>query len=680
MVALLAFSMTAILAAQQLSPSAHITAAILDSDSHLIVAGVAYGPDLPTTAGTIQPAWPSTCVSNTALAECTHGFVAKIAPTANQVLWATYFGGNGADSIGALALAPDGSVFIAGTTSSKDLFAGLTGYQSRPAAIFVARIAADGDSILAGTYFGSDDQLGAMLLDAAGNVYISGDAYSNPFPTTPSAYRQTYSPSACGVSPDQFVAKLDPSLTTLMLSTLLGTPGGVVPSVVELGADGTIYVAGTSGYERAGPCPARPTLTRLAPDARSAIFSVQIDPGAVPLGGYVLAVDAAGNAYLEGDTWNSPPPWHGVIWKVAPNGTLAESQPIDGSIDRLLVDPSGEVVAVGTASPSDLAITPGAVASCDGIPAAQASEVSPEDFYVARLNSPDLSYSYAGFLNSATALLIGPDLVLTFNPYTTTLTWALIPAGPPPSGTVTCVANAANFEGFGPLVPGESVALFGRDIGPEDPVSAQFDQDGNLTGDLGGISVSFDGVMAPLLFAGPDQIDAIVPFESPTAGQIHTEIRRDGAVVSAFDKTAGLTNVGIFRNFASGLSPLTSSFPLAAINQDGSVNGPDNPSPSGSVVTLYSTGFGPLANEAVDRTHPRLRSSYPVVPISVTVDGQPATIEFIGNAPTPVQGVFQLSIRLPGSLPSETSGSADISVTAGKPHNQSADGGAIWIR
>ena len=149
-------------------------------------------------------------------------------------MWATFWAGDGTDAIWALAIAPDGNLMIGGTTTSKNLLPNLGGYQAKPASLFVAKLSADGKSILAGTYFGGDgaDFLAALRLDRASNIYIAGNADSAVFPTTPGAYQTNrgtappppgYAQCYAGPCTDQFVAKFDPSLTKLQFSTLFGT-------------------------------------------------------------------------------------------------------------------------------------------------------------------------------------------------------------------------------------------------------------------------------------------------------------------------------------------------------------------------------------------------------------------------------------------------------------------------
>src|SRR5215469_12646161 len=52
-------------------------------------------------------------------------------------------------------------------------------------------------------------------------------------------------------------------------------------------------------------------------------------------------------------------------------------------------------------------------------------------------------------------------------------------------------------------------------------------------------------------------------------------------------------------NAAPGIFQLPSGY-AAVVNQDGTINGPQNPAAIGSVVSLYVTGLGPLSPTPAD--------------------------------------------------------------------------------
>jgi uncharacterized protein (TIGR03437 family) len=88
------------------------------------------------------------------------------------------------------------------------------------------------------------------------------------------------------------------------------------------------------------------------------------------------------------------------------------------------------------------------------------------------------------------------------------------------------------------------------------------------------------------------------------------------------------------------------------VNQDYSFNTSANPVAAGDVVTLYGTGQGPL-NPVVATGAPGPSSApfpAPALPITMTVNGEPANVLFAGVAPELV-GVLQVNIQIPEDIP-----------------------------
>jgi hypothetical protein len=145
------------------------TAAAVDSAGYVYVAGYTDAFDLPAKSS-VQPRSSSV-----------EAYIAKINPSTGQLVYATYIGGSADDRAFALAVSPDGSVFIAGWTTSSNfprvLAAQSTLRGSRDA--FLLRLAPNGSALTFSTYFGGEasDQGNAIAL-AAGEVWLAGDTHS----------------------------------------------------------------------------------------------------------------------------------------------------------------------------------------------------------------------------------------------------------------------------------------------------------------------------------------------------------------------------------------------------------------------------------------------------------------------------------------------------------------------
>lgn len=108
------------------------------------------------------------------------------------LIYSTYLGGSNIDIANAIAVAPDNTAFIAGATFSSD-FPTVHALQPNdgggfdfPQDGFVAKISADGSTLLYSTYLGGNDQDAAagIAVDNFGDAYVTGYTHSSNFPVT----------------------------------------------------------------------------------------------------------------------------------------------------------------------------------------------------------------------------------------------------------------------------------------------------------------------------------------------------------------------------------------------------------------------------------------------------------------------------------------------------------------
>ena len=133
-------------------------------------------------------------------------------------------------------------------------------------------------------------------------------------------------------------------------------------------------------------------------------------------------------------------------------------------------------------------------------------------------------------------------------------------------------------------------------------------------------------------------------------GTTHIELRRAGTLLLALDRAVTPTHPAFFTT--NGLP----SGPLAALNQDGTVNSAVNPAAAGSIVSIFATGLGAMTPTPVDGSIPQAPGLRPTAPFSfqlfiVLAGGFVPEIDYIGNAPGLVQGAVQINFRLPSVTP-----------------------------
>ena len=215
------------------------------------------------------------------------------------------------------------------------------------------------------------------------------------------------------------------------------------------------------------------------------------------------------------------------------------------------------------------------------------------------------------------------------------------------------VLNAASLIS-GPVAPGELITLIGSGIGP---AISSLPAPSSSSTVLAGASLSIGGNAAPLLYAGPNQINAIVPYA--ISGQSSTQVflMNNGQLIAGFSLPVSAAAPGLFTVSGNGVGP------GAILNQDSTLNSPANPAARGSVLVLYATGAGAMNPTEVDGqiigNNPPLAS----LPVSVQIGGVAAQVQYAGAAPGLVAGVLQVNCVVPTNItPGE---SIPVSLTVG---------------
>jgi hypothetical protein len=240
------------------------------------------------------------------------------------LFYSTYLGGSGfaVDQARGIAVDAGGNAYVAGGTSSIDFPTTSGAFRAtandpteQTSDIFVTKLNPTGTALVYSTYLGGSDSEGAwgIAVDASGNAYVAGGTGSADFPTTAGAF-QTIGGG------DAFVAKLDPSGSTLLYSTYLGGSEGDGASAIAIDSTGNAYVAGatTSPDFPTTPGAFQPVFVGLPPQGLTGShndgFVAKLNAEgsglvyATFLGGSYdewpngIAVDAAGSAYITGTT------------------------------------------------------------------------------------------------------------------------------------------------------------------------------------------------------------------------------------------------------------------------------------------------------------------------------------------------------------------------------------------
>jgi uncharacterized protein (TIGR03437 family) len=196
---------------------------------------------------------------------------------------------------------------------------------------------------------------------------------------------------------------------------------------------------------------------------------------------------------------------------------------------------------------------------------------------------------------------------------------------------IGAVVDAASQSAV-PLSPGKIVVIYGAGLGAvQQPATSQF------TSSLGGTAVAFNGIPATILYTSDTQVAAVVPY-ALTGTTAQVTVAYQGETSEAFSLPVAPSAPSIFTSNQTGAGQ------AAAINAiDGTVNSAINPVKIGGYISLYATGEGQTTASA--GALPR-----PVLPVSITVGGIPATVQYAGGLQGQVAGLMQVNVQIPSGV------------------------------
>jgi uncharacterized protein (TIGR03437 family) len=229
-----------------------------------------------------------------------------------------------------------------------------------------------------------------------------------------------------------------------------------------------------------------------------------------------------------------------------------------------------------------------------------------------------------------------------------------------PKPVVTAIGNAASYA-TGGIAPGENIVIFGTGIGPATLASGTV-AGGFLSTTAGNTRVLFDGTPAPILYASATQTSVMVPYGINGRTTTNVIVEYSGAQSTALAYNVVAAAPGIYTLNQQGNGP------GAVLNQNGvTVNSASAPAARGSVISVYMTGEGQTNPAGVDGAIATSLKS-PVLPVTATINGAPATVTYAGSAPGLVSGAMQVNIMIPSNAP--TGGAIPLVVTVGTAPSQ----------
>ena len=314
----------------------------VDDIDRATVTGWTCSPDFPITPNAFDLDYNGEC----------DAFIFQLNTDGRALLYSTFLGGNSWDSVFAVSLDHAGWAIVAGESRSADFpttsNAFDTSYSGGNSDAFVARLSADGSTLVYSTFIGggADDIAEAIVGDSAGRMTVAGWTWSPDFPTTPGAF----DPDLNGED-DVFVARLSADGSSLVYGTFLGgSQWDAARALVEDDA-GRVYVAGGTyssdfpssagsfdpGFNGAGDA----FVTCLSADGSSMVYSTFLGGSAADTA-WAIGLSGVGQATISGQTYSADFP---TIPDAFATGLMGGHYS-DAFISRLSAD--GSVLTYGT--------------------------------------------------------------------------------------------------------------------------------------------------------------------------------------------------------------------------------------------------------------------------------------------------------------------------------------------
>jgi hypothetical protein len=283
----------------------------VDGAGNMYVVGSTDSSDFPTE-GPVQP----DLVENGDVH--TDAFITKLNPTGTALVFSSYLGGKGKDIGYSVAVGPDNSPYIVGSTESSDfpmskpLHKNFGGGKSDA---FITKLGPQGAVLDFSTYLGGsgDDDARSVALGPGATVLVAGSTNSEDFPTAKPIRGKIDHPG----DSDGYVAKLSAPGSELLYSTLIGGNASDHAVAIAVDGSGAAYVTGdtkSTNLPTVSAVQSAPNSTSGSSEIASDAFVAKIDPdgnsfayltylgGSDADQGNGIAVDRDGTAFVTGNT------------------------------------------------------------------------------------------------------------------------------------------------------------------------------------------------------------------------------------------------------------------------------------------------------------------------------------------------------------------------------------------
>jgi hypothetical protein len=419
----------------------------VDASGSAYITGEAYSPNFPT--------------NNPFLSTAAGGFITKLSPSGNTLIYSSNLRANNAFGI---AVDASGIAYVVGYSGSfnyQPINAIQQTFAGGASDMVIAKVSSSGSSLLYYSFLGGDgrDEAVDIALDNDGNMYVTGFTTSTNLPVT-NAFQSSFAGTGtCGLSPnlhpcsDAFVVKLNAAGNSLLYFTYLGGSSDDRGLDVQVDSLGHAFVAGWTSSTNFPITAGAFQTTFGGENAASGYFGdafvtkLDVAGNALVYSTYLggnsedqaqgLAIDSTGNAYVTGATRSPNFPNVNSLWATSGassdafvtklnslgNG-LTYSTRLGGATwdegNGIAVDAFDTAYVIGTASSSDFPI----------LSAYQSTFVNFYEVFIAKILSGD-GYTISGRITDSGGNSVNA-VTMTLNGSRTLTTqrceWVLMPS------------------------------------------------------------------------------------------------------------------------------------------------------------------------------------------------------------------------------------------------------------
>jgi uncharacterized protein (TIGR03437 family) len=217
-------------------------------------------------------------------------------------------------------------------------------------------------------------------------------------------------------------------------------------------------------------------------------------------------------------------------------------------------------------------------------------------------------------------------------------------SNPPPVVAHGGVLNAASYSLQSPLAPGSLISIFGS-LFAQNTTSAPALP---LPLGLDNATVTIAGRRIPLLFTGPGQINAMIPYDLPINASHQVVVQRGTAISIPEPIGVIASQSGVFTRDLTGKGAAI----VVKVASDGtqSLVGPENPAHAYDPLVIYCEGLGDVDPQQIAGSPvPSSPLSRVLDPVTVTVGGLSTPVDFAGLTPG-FTGLYQVNSYVPSGV------------------------------